>query len=76
VLLVTSGLDAATFGTTFEILVPAVMAIGSGGVLAGNFIRLRRWAAKRERQMEDIASRARALLGAPPAEEPGEVSPP
>jgi len=65
VLLVTSGLDAATFGTTFETLIPALMAIGGGGVLAANYGRLRNWAAIRESQMEAIAGRARKLLSSP-----------
>ncbi len=69
VLLVTSGLDAATFGATFETLIPAVIALGGGGMITGNFLRLRSWADKRERQMEHIADRARALLSAPPADE-------
>ncbi len=69
VLLVTSGLDAATFGSTFETLIPAVIALGGGGMITGNFLRLRRWADKRERQMEHIAGRARALLAAPAEEE-------
>ncbi len=68
-LLVTSGLDAATFGATFEILIPGMMALGGGGMITGNFLRLRRWADKRERQMEHIADRARALLSAPVSEE-------
>ena len=66
VLLVTSGLDAATFGATFEFLIPAMLALGGGGALARNFLRLRRWADNRERQMEHIAGRARALLEATP----------
>ena len=67
-LLVTSGLDAATFGTTFETLLPVLLATGGGGVLAGNFVRLRSWAANRELQMEAIAGRARELLSGPPSE--------
>jgi len=74
VLLVTSGLDAATFGATFETLLPALMAIGGGGVLVGNYVRLRNWAARRERQMEAIAGRARELLsGASPNEGPSSL---
>lgn len=67
-LLATSGLDAATFGATFETLIPAFFALMGGGALAGNFIRLRRWADERERQMAHIAGRARALLEAHPLE--------
>ncbi len=73
-LLVTSGLDAATFGATFETLIPALLALGGGGMITGNFLRLRRWADKRERQMEHIADKVRALLTAPPAEEEGPES--
>jgi hypothetical protein len=64
-LLVTSGLDAATFGATFETMLPALLATGGGGVLAANYVRLRSWAAKRESQMEAIAGRARELLSSP-----------
>lgn len=68
VLLATSGLDAATFGATFETLIPALFALAGGGFVAGNFLRLKRWAGERERQMEHIADKVRALLAAPPAE--------
>ena len=64
-LLVTSGLDTATFGATFAVLVPALFALAGGGTLARHFLRLRRWADERERQMEHIADRACALLQAP-----------
>ena len=62
VLLVTAGLDAATFGTTFETLLPVLMTVGGGGIVAGNYFRLKNWAAKRESQMDTIAGRARDLL--------------
>ncbi len=65
VLLATAGLDERTFGATLATLIPALFTLGGGGVLARNFLRLRRWAAERERQMEYIAGRARALLAAP-----------
>lgn len=68
-LLVTSGLDAATFGATFELLIPAVMATAGGGALAGKFLRLKRWAGLRSHQMEHIAGRARALLASPPPQD-------
>ena len=68
-LLATSGLDAATFGTTFETLIPAVLALVGGGSVAGNILRLRKWAHLRERQMEQVAGRVRALLAAPAVEE-------
>lgn len=64
-LLVTSGLDEATFRGILSTLIPAVMAFVGGGVVAGNSLRLRQWADKREQQMEYIAGRARALIGAP-----------
>jgi len=72
-LLVTRGLDAATFGTFKEMFIPAVMALGGGGVLGGNFLRLRSWADRRQRQMEHIAARAQALLGAPASESDSET---
>ena len=75
VLLITSGLDAATFGATFETLIPALMAMGGGGILAGNFVRLRNWAARRESQMEAIGSRALDLLAAEATASP-QISPP
>ena len=65
-LLVTAGLDEVTFGATLATLIPALLALSGGGILARNFLRLRKWADERERQMEHIAGRARALLEAPP----------
>jgi hypothetical protein len=53
--------DAAFIG-------PAFMSLMSVGALAANAIRLPRWARTRESQMEELASRAVALLGAPPAD--------
>jgi len=44
-------------------------AIFGGGVLAANNIRLPRWANERERQMEYIANRAKALIGAPTSDD-------
>jgi hypothetical protein len=66
-LLVTSGMDEATFGAFRATLIPALMALAGGGVATQNIFRLRRWADEREGQMEHIANRARALLGEPTA---------
>ncbi|MFV1988348.1 MAG: hypothetical protein ACC682_13790 [Gemmatimonadota bacterium] len=48
-----------------ELMVPGLFALAGGGALASNFLRLPRWADERERQMDHIAGRARALLEAP-----------
>jgi len=72
-LLVTAGLDERTFGATLATLIPALFTLAGGGILTRNFLRLRGWANERERQMEHIAGRARALLAAPPLEEDREV---
>lgn len=45
-------------------VVPLFFAIMSGGAWAANVIRLPRWANEREQQMEYIANRAKALIGA------------
>lgn len=68
VLLVTRGLDAATFGATYELLFPALMTLGGGGIVVANYVRLKNWAEKRESQMEAIAGRARDLLSSTPSE--------
>lgn len=68
-LLVTSGLDEATFGTFRATLIPALMALGGGGLMGWNVLRLRGWAGERERQMEHIAGRALALLEGPASPE-------
>lgn len=47
---------------------PVVIGLGGGGALARNLVVLPRWADERERQMEHIAGRARALLASPPVE--------
>jgi len=49
-----------------ELLLPALFAFMGGGAVGWNFLRLPRWADERERQMEHIAERARALLEADP----------
>ena len=56
-----------------ELLLPALFALAGGGALVSNFLRLPRWAEERERQMEHIANRARALLEAPPLEKDPET---
>jgi hypothetical protein len=72
-LLVTSGLDEATFGAFRATLIPALMALAGGGVATQNIFRLRRWADEREWQMEHIADRARMLLADPTAD-PSDLS--
>lgn len=59
--LVTSALDAATFGPVLEVLLPALLALVGGGAIGMNVLRLRQWADDRERKMESIARRAREL---------------
>ena len=48
------------------LMVPALMALGGGGVLVANAIRLPRWAGERERQMDHIAAWTNHLLSAAP----------
>jgi hypothetical protein len=67
-LLITSGLDEATFGAFRATLIPALMALVGGGMLTRNVLGLRRWANEREEQMEHIAGQVRRLLAAPPEE--------
>ena len=59
--------------TGVALILPALFALTGGGSLAWNFLRLPRWADERERQMEHIAGRARALLEAPPLEKDPET---
>lgn len=54
--------------TGAEFIIPALFMLAGGGTLAANLLRLPRWADERERQMEHIAGRARALLEGPPPE--------
>ncbi len=49
-----------------ELVMPMVFAALGAGALISNAVRLPRWAGERERQMEYIADRARALLESPP----------
>ena len=72
-LLATSGLDERTFGTVFATLIPALFALAGGGTLTWHALWSRRWAGERERQMEHIAGRARALLDGPPIEQDQEA---
>jgi hypothetical protein len=51
--------------TGLELLFPALFASEGVGALAFNYLRLPRWADERERQMEHIASRARAIVEEP-----------
>jgi hypothetical protein len=69
-LLITSGLDVATFGPTLAVLIPAMMTVAGGGLLSGNFLRLRRWAGERDGQMDYIAERARVMLHEGTPEDP------
>lgn len=65
--LVTSALDAATFGP--EVLLPLVLVLVGAGAVGMNVLRLRRWADDREGRMEYVVGRARALIeGSPPEE--------
>ena len=59
--------------TGAEFFIPALFLLAGGGALASNFLRLPRWAEERERQMEHIAGRARALLEAPPPKDDPET---
>jgi hypothetical protein len=57
--------------TGAALMLPALMGFGGGGVLVANAIRLPRWAAERERQMERVAAWTRNLLAAPPKDAGG-----
>jgi len=65
-LLMTGGLDQATFGPIFELIIPALMVLVGGGLVTRNTLGLRRWADEREGQMEHIASCVQGLLEGPP----------
>jgi hypothetical protein len=47
-----------------RLILPLFFGLFGGGLLASNVVGLPRWADQREQQMEYIANRARALLGA------------
>lgn len=47
-----------------KLVLPAMFGALGAGSLASNAVRLPRWAREREEQMEHIAARARALIGA------------
>lgn len=64
--LVTSALDAATFGPVLELLLPALLMLVSAGAIGLNVLRLRRWAKDREDRLKHIADQARHLLEASP----------
>jgi hypothetical protein len=61
-LLVTRGLDAATFGMVYELLIPVVLSLLGGAFVTATVLRARRWADRDEARMERIADRATALL--------------
>jgi len=72
--LVTSALDAATFGPVLELLLPALLMLVGAGAIGLNVLRLRQWAEDREDRLEDIADRARRLIEPspdPPADRGG-----
>lgn len=48
-----------------DFIIPVLFALAGGLALAGNAARLPSWADQRERQMEQIAARATALLSGP-----------
>lgn len=62
-LLVTSGLDAATFGATLETLIPLAMSTFGAGVIGANVWRLRRWARARDEMFARISARVRDRAG-------------
>jgi hypothetical protein len=53
--------------TGIELILPAFFAAWGGGAIAANAIRLPKWANERDRQMDHVAGRARALLEAGPS---------
>lgn len=54
--------------------VPLLFAVMGSGALAWNALQLPAWAQERESQMEAVAARARAMLGAAPAAPPQQPS--
>ena len=66
--LVTVFLTTGQSPVFMELALISSMLIG-GGTLGPNVLRLPRWAREREGQMEDVASRARALIKSRPEEE-------
>ncbi len=58
----------AVTGRVDTLFLPVLFTSLGGGALAWNALRLPRWADERERQMDHVAARARALLEAPAAE--------
>ena len=63
--LVTNALDAATPGFVVEVLLPLLLVLVGAGAVGLNVMQLRRWAGDRERLMEHIVERARALTEYP-----------
>lgn len=68
--LVTSALDAATFGSVLEVLLPLLLVLVGAGAVGMNVLRLRRWADDREGLMEHVIDRARRLSEGSPPKEP------
>jgi len=62
---VTSAILLLTGHGPEAILTPGMLTAAGGAVLGSGFLRLPAWARRRERQMEYIAARARALIGPP-----------
>ena len=56
-----------------EIMTPLIFAAIGAAALASNALRLPPWALEREEQMERVAVRARAMLGAEPAAASGDA---
>jgi hypothetical protein len=68
--LLTSALDEVTFGPVMEVVLPLMLVLIGAGAIGMNVLRLRRWADDRERRMEHVSQRARALAEEAPPEEP------
>jgi hypothetical protein len=57
-------------------VVPILFAAGGVGAFVANLVRLPRWARERTEQMEHIARRVQAMMGAAGAQEAGSTLPP
>ena len=60
-------------GGADDLVGPLAIALGGGALLGTNALRLPAWAAEREAQMEHMAGRARALIGAPESARPVDI---
>ena len=69
---VTAG-AAGLSGDPHALFMPIAMAAAGVGALLMNMLRLPDWARRRAEQMERIAMRMRAIMGAPPASFPRAV---